>query len=211
MLDILFSLQFVWISIVIILLSTALAFLCSFLHKQLLYISSGEWLIEHIYCPVAKLLMLILIAFILTPLIINSISYSDLLMLFIKKHFLINMVNVLFVTSLVLAFLPVLNHPAVAMPVLGCMATALFILHQVALPDGLEIELIPSMSTAIKLLTLMLISYLICRWLTQHFSLWIDFHYNIIGSKALVSDSSHLILQMPVMLAYGHSLKTQLG
>ena len=209
MFDILFSLHFVWISLTIILLSTALAFLCAFLHKQLLYIATGEWLMEHIYCPVAKLFILIIMAFTLMPLIINTISYEDLLMLFKKKDFLINMLNILFVSSLILTFLPLLNHPAIAMPLLGCMAIALFSSHAMTLSNGQEIQWLPSLVDISKLLLLMLVGYWICRWLTQHLSLWIDFNYNVTGSKALVSDSSHLIFQIPVMLAYGNSLIPQ--
>jgi len=207
MLGILLSLQFVGIAATTVLLSIALAFACSLVQKQLLYITSGEWLMEHIYCPVSKVLLLMLMAYLLFPLIYNSIGYIDLLKLFIKKDFLLNMVNILFVASLVTAFIPLLNHPAIAMPLLGCIAIGLIYNHQVSIPAGLEIAVLPSAGDTVKILVLMIFSYLICRWLTLNLSQWLDYHFNVLGSKALVSDSSHLILQMPVMLAYGDSLQ----
>jgi hypothetical protein len=119
------------------------------------------------------------------------------------------MVNILFVASLLFAFLPIFNHPALAMPLLGCLAIGLIFFHQVVLPANIDIFLFPSLAISIKLLTLMIISYLICRWLTNKLSPWLDYHYNITGSKALVSDTSYLIFQMPIMLAYGQSLNVQ--
>ena len=84
MLDILLSLHFLWIVITIIVLSTLMAYACVWLHKQLLYIASGEWLTDHIYCPLAKVLLLMAFAFLFYPLIYNSASYSDILMLFLN-------------------------------------------------------------------------------------------------------------------------------
>ena len=210
MLDILLSLHFLWILVVIMLLSTGMAYACVWLHKQLLYIASGEWLTEHIYCPLAKVLLLMAFAFLLYPLVYISITYSDLLKLFIKQDFLLNMLNILFVASIILAILPLLNHPAIAMPLLSCIALMLIFKHQTMLPQQLQVELIPDLWLSIKLLVLMVLSYLLSRWLTQHLSQWIDYRYNVIGSKSLVSDSSYLILQMPVMLAYGQYLQLQI-
>ncbi len=209
MLDILFSLQFLGFSIAIVLLSTALAYLCSLLHKHLLYITSAEWLMEHVYCPVARVLLLLLIAFMMFPLIVESTSYADLLNLFVEKDFLINTINILFVASLLFAFIPFFNHPAIAMPLLGCIAIGLLFFHQVIIPQNTDIQLFPSIGTSFRIVLLMIAGYLICRWLSNHLADWIDYRFNVTGSKSLVSDSSHLVFQMPVMLAYGHSLHLQ--
>ena len=100
MIDILFSFQFIGIAILIIILSVALAFLCAQLHKQLLYIALGEWLMDHVYCPLAKVLLLMLMAFLLYPMIVVSASYSTLFALFFNHDFLVSMLNILFLSSL---------------------------------------------------------------------------------------------------------------
>lgn len=209
MLNILFSLQFVWISLLVIVLSTATGLLCSVLHKQLLYITAGEWLIQHIYCPVAKVLLLMLMAFLLFPLIIEFTSYSNLAALFLHKDFLINMVNILFISSLLLSFIPVFSHPGIAMPLLGFIATALIFMHVIVIPGAIDISWIPSFSASSKIFILIVIGYMSCRWSTNQLSQWVDVRFNVSDSKGLVSDSIYLIFQMPVLLAYGQALQVQ--
>ncbi len=211
MLDIFFSLQFLWIALLIILLSVALAFACAKLHQQLEGIALGDWLFDHVYCPISKMLLLILMAFLLFPLIIPGSNYQNLLGLFQQQDFLINMINILFVSSLLLSFLPGLNHPALAMPLLGCLAFSIFFLHQVVLPQAADISWFPGFSPALRLLALVVGCYLLCRWLNLQISQWIDHRYLVTGSIKLVSDINYLIFQTPVVLAYGHGLNLQVG
>ncbi|MDJ0832327.1 MAG: hypothetical protein QNJ69_02325 [Gammaproteobacteria bacterium] len=211
MLDIIFSLKFLWIAMVIILLSIALAFACAKLHQQLEGIALGDWLFDHVYCPISKVLLLILMAFLLFPLILPSSDYPGLLALFQQPDFLINMINILFVSSLLLSFLPVLSHPALAMPLLGCIAFGIFYLHQVVLPQAIDISWVPGLSASVKLIALVIGCYLLCRWLNLQISQWVDDRFLVTGSIRLVSDINYLIFQTPVVLAYGHSLNLQLG
>lgn len=211
MIDILFSFQFIGIVILVLLLSIALAFLCAQLHKQLLYIALGEWLMEHIYCPLARVLLLMLMAFLLYPLIVVTATYSELFNLFFEHDFIVSMLNILFLSSLAFSFAPVFSHPAVAMPVLGCIATGILFLHHRLIPAGLDITWLPASGASVKLLILIILCYLACRWLNEHVSEWIDHHYIVTGSKSLVSDINYLIFQMPVVLAYGAILQTQLS
>ncbi len=209
MLNPLFSLQFFWIALAITVLSVGLAIFCSWLHQQLMANSAGEWLLEHVYCPLAKVLLLMLMAFLLFPLVVEQTRYSDLINLLMQQNFIINMVNILFVSSLLLSFLPAINHPAFAMPLLGCIAIGLIFMHQVVLPSFPEIEWIPAFGALVKIFILMVFSYLVGRWLSNHLSSWLDYKYNVTGSKELVTDINHLIFQMPILLAYGHSLQSQ--
>ncbi len=211
MLDIIFSLKFLWIAMVIILLSIALAFACAKLHQQLEGIALGDWLFDHVYCPISKVLLLILMAFLLFPLILPSSDYPGLLALFQQPDFLINMINILFVSSLLLSFLPVLSHPALSMPLLGCIAFGIFYLHQVVLPQAIDISWVPGLSASVKLIALVIGCYLLCRWLNLQISQWVDDRFLVTGSIRLVSDINYLIFQTPVVLAYGHSLNLQLG
>lgn len=209
MFDILFSFNFVWISAVIIVLSTAVAYICIFLNKQFLYITAAEWLTEHVYCPVAKVLLLMLMAFLLFPLMIESTSYSQLFQLFFKPDFLINMLNILFFSSLLFTFLPGLNHPAFAMPILGCIATGLLFMHQVAIPAQIDFSWLPDGSAFLRIVFLMILTYMISHWMNETVSQWVDLKFMVTESKNLITDINYLIFQMPVVLAYGQSLALQ--
>ncbi len=211
MLDIFFSLQFIGISLVIILLSIALAFGCARLQQQLQHMALADWLFEHIYCPVGKVLVLIVMAFLLFPMILPDSNYRSLLGLFQQQDFLINMVNILFVSSLLVSFLPGLRHPALAMPLLGIIAFAIFFLHQAVLPAGLDVSWMPGIPVILKLGALVFGCYLLCNWLNLQISQWIDYRFIVDGSIELVSDINYLIFQIPIVLAYGHSLAAQLA
>lgn len=209
MFEILFSFKFIWIALLIMLLSTSVAFLCIFLHRHFLYIPTAEWLSEHIYCPLIRVLLLMLMAFLLFPLMLEQITYSQLLELFFKKDFLINMVNILFFSGLIFSFIPVLNHPALGIPILGCIATALFYLHQIAIPANIEFDWVPSGGAFINIIFLMIITHMLGKWMSDSVSSWIDQKFIVIQSKNLVTDVNYLIFQMPVILAYGQSLSLQ--
>jgi hypothetical protein len=211
MFELLLSFQFVGICLLIIALSTALAYACILLHKQLLYIAAAEWLMEHVYCPMARVLLLMLMAFLLFPMIFIDINYAQLGKLFLQYSFLINMLNILFFSSLLFTFVPLLRHTAIAMPVLGCIATGLLFLHQYAIPAQLDFNWLPGASAAGNILLLMILTHLISRWLNNRVSEWIDLRYIVTGSKALIRDINHLIFQIPVVLAYGKGLTLQLA
>ena len=205
----LFSLQFIAIAVLVIALSIGFAFFCALVQKHLLYVTAGEWLLEHVYCPLTRVLLLMFMAMLIFPLIVRQVSYGELMQLLSSTDFLINMLNILFVASLLLYFLPLLSHPALAMPILGCIAIGLIFLHQIALPRAIQIAWWPAMPELIRILVLMVASYLFTRWSTHHISMWLDYRFNVTGSRHLVQDIHYLILQMPILLAYGHSLNLQ--
>ncbi|MBT3203584.1 MAG: hypothetical protein HOM14_19565 [Gammaproteobacteria bacterium] len=209
MFDILFSFSFVWITVLTIILATAIAYFCIFLHQQFLYISAAEWLAEHIYCPTLRVLLLMFMAFLLFPLMIENTGYSQLFQLFFQPDFLINMVNILFLSSLIFSFITILNQSVTAMPILSCIATGLFYQHQIAIPAQVEFSWIPTGSAFGKIVVWMILTYMLSRWLSETISEWIDLRFMVTESKNLVTDISYLVLQMPVILAYGQSLAIQ--
>ncbi len=209
MFDILFSFNFVWIAALIIVLATAIAYFCLFLHRHLLYIPAAEWLTEHIYCPIIRVFLLILMAFLLFPLMFENISYSQLFQLFFQPNFLINMINILFLSSLIFSFIAILNHSAVAMPILSCIATGLFFQHQLAIPAQLEFSWITSGSVFGKILLWMILTYMLSSWLSETISEWIDLRFMVTDSKNLITDINYFVLQIPIVLVYGQSLVLQ--
>lgn len=209
MLNSVFSFQFIGITFVLITLSIGLAYLCTFLQKQLLYIAAGEWLLEHIYCPVGRVLMLILMVFLLMPMMQQQQSYTEISQLFFETDFLISMMNILFLSSLVFSFLPLLSHPALGMPILGCMSTALFFQYSIVLPESIEFDWLPEFDEVLKLMVLALILYFLTNWLNNKLSEWADHRFIVTGSKEIISDINFLIFQIPIILAYGQTLALQ--
>jgi hypothetical protein len=206
MLDIFFSLQFIWISCLIVALSIAIGFFCAYLHSHLLQVTAGEWLVEHIYCPITKTLILMCMTLLLFPLIVEGANYQQVMGLFVERQYLTNMMNILMVSGLIFSFFPLLSHPALAMPVLGCIATAILLNSYFALTAEQVVNFIPDLHTLMKILALIIATYWANRWIIDKVSSYIDDRYIVTGSKTMVSDVSYLILQIPVMLAYAQSL-----
>ncbi len=206
MLDIFFSLQFIWISCLIVTLSIVIGFFCAYLHSHLLQVTAGEWLVEHIYCPITKTLILMCMTLLLFPLIVEGANYQQVMDLFVERQYLTNMMNILMVSGLFFSFFPLLNHPAVAMPVLGCIATAILLNSYFTLTPEQVVSFIPDLHNLMKILALIILSYWANRWIIDKVSSYIDHRYIVTGSKTMVTDVSYLILQIPVMLAYAQSL-----
>ena len=206
MFDIFFSLQFAWISMFIFALSIGVAFLCARLHQQLLQVFAGEWLVQHIYCPLLRILVLVAMTLLLFPTMVSTTSYSDLTGLFMDQAYLTNMVNILMVTGLLITFLPLLNHPAVAFPTMGCIATAI-LFNRYFNPTGTEnFSLLPLPGQAVKILVITIVVYWLGRWMIQHLSTYFDRRYIVSGSKVVVTDIVYMVMQIPVMLSYAQGL-----
>lgn len=211
MLNQVFSFHFIGITCVLVLASFGLAYLCFFLQKHLHHITAGEWLLEHVYCPFARVLMLILMVYLLMPLIQQQHDYTQLFSLFLRPDFLINMTNLLFLSSLIFSFIPVIGHPALAMPILGCMSTAVFFKHANGLAEAESFNGVPALDEVLKLLLIAIILYLLARWLNNKLSEWADHRFIITGSKEVITDINSLVFQVPIILAYGKSLALQLN
>jgi len=206
MFDILLSFSFIWIALVIILFSFGLAYLCFFLQQHFLYVAVAEWLTEHIYCPLLRVMLIMLMAFLLYPLMIPASNYDQLASLFSEHGFLINMLNLLFLASLLFSFLPLVSHPAIGLPLLSCIATGIFFKHQYAIPHGLEFDGWLAPLIALKIIALMLLSYWITGWLNRKIANWVDFRFMLRDSENLIADINYLVFQLPIVLAYGQGL-----
>ena len=209
MFDILFSLQFVWITLVIVILSVAAAFVCAHLHHHLLQAFAGEWLTQHIYCPLIRICILVCMTLLLFPMMVSSASYGEMAALFTDQAYLTRMVNTLMVSGLLLTFFPLLQHPALSMPIMGVIATAILFhrFYNNLLPGSLT--LVPAAGDGIKILVLMIGVYWVGRWLIEQLSTYVDHRFIVTGSRLVITDIVYLILQIPIMLAYANSLLTQ--
>ena len=116
------------------------------------------------------------------------------------------LINVLFFGGLALSFLPVVSHPVIALPVQSLLTVALVFHSQYANTVAAS-DLWPSVLTTLKILAYMSVAYFFTREVAVRLSRWVDRQLHVSGSLLLVSDAIYLLLQIPVILFYCHSLR----
>ena len=171
-------------------------------------VSSMVWLLEHVICPVIRILVLLLVVSLIYPALNDTSSFEFWRMLVQREHFS-DLVNILFLVGLALAFAPVVSHPVFAMPVQSILTIAVVFSWQFGnLAESLI--LMPTLILWLKIIGYMLVAYFITREASIPLSRWLDHRYAIDGSIRLVSDALYLVLQIPVMLIYCSYLRQQI-
>ena len=168
------------------------------------------WLLEHAICPVLRIIVLLVVVSQVYPVIDESFGPLDFWRVLIATDHFDDLVNILFFGSLLLAFIPLLDHPVVALPLQSGLAIALVFHWQYG--DTLtDLTLLPSLTLVLKIVIYMLIAYLVTRELAAVIARAVDEHWSIDGSIRLVSDALFVALQLPVMYTYAGYLQAQLG
>jgi hypothetical protein len=183
--------------------------LCFWLLHKAREVHTTVWILGHIVCPMIRILVLLSVVSLVYPAIDGQSSSIDFWRVLGQHEQFNDLLNLLFVAGLMLAFIPVLNHPVLAMPIQSILTIALVFSWQYA--DRIDtLQLFPSLATQLKIFAYMLLAYLVTRHSSIHLSRWLDHKYAIHGSIRLVADAIYLILQVPVMLIYCSFLKLQL-
>ncbi len=189
------------------LLSVGLGAFCAWLERHFDGISVSEWLLEHFYCPAGRILLLILACLLLWPQIEPSLGYGQVFGLLGDGKFLVNSLNIIFLSGLVLSFIPVLGHPAIGLPILSALAMAVVAYH--ALPDlPATPRWWPDLGTALKLFGIALLGHFAVRELAARWSRAYDDHFLVSGSIRLFNDWLYLLLQVPLIIVYGSGLRS---
>ena len=184
--------------------------LCFYLLYQAREVDSTVWILEHIVCPIIRIIVLLIVVSQVYPVIDeNSTSLGFWRALGQQNQFR-DIVNILFIAGLVLAFIPVVNHPVFALPLQSSLTIAL-IFHWQYLGSIASLVLFPSTVTFLKIIAYMMLAYYVTRALSIPLSRWVDRRLVVSGSIRLVSDAIYMVLQIPVMLIYCSFLKQQLA
>lgn len=183
--------------------------LCFWLLHKAHEVDSSLWILEHIVCPIMRILVLLVIVSLVYP-AIDGHSTLDFWRVLGRNQQFNDLLNILFVAGLLLAFIPLVSHPVFALPVQSMLTIALVFNWQYA-DAARPVELLPSLALVSKIFGYMLLAYLVTRESSIRISRGIDRRFALDGSIRLVSDSIYLVLQIPVMLMYGEFLKTQLA
>jgi len=183
--------------------------LCFSLLQGAREVDSTVWILEHVVCPIVRIIVLMMIVSLVYPTLANQSTIEFWRMLAERDQFN-NLLNILFIVGLGLAFVPLLSHPVIALPAQSMLTIALVFNWQFVEP-GTAVSLLPSLLMLAKIFGYMLVAYLITRECSIFLSRWIDRRFALAGSIRLVSDAIYLVLQIPVILIYGSYLHGQLG
>lgn len=198
-----------WVIVLTLAGVSASSGLCFWLLHKAGEVPASLWIPEHVMCPVIRILVLLFIVSLVYPAIdANAISLEFWQVLAQRGQFN-NLLNILFIAGLLLAFLPLVSHPVLALPIQSVLTIALVFNWQYAGAID-DLRLLPSPATALKIVGYMLLAYLLTREASIHLSRWLDHRFHIQGSIRLVSDAIYLALQIPVMLIYCSFLRLQL-
>ena len=184
--------------------------LCFYLLRQMQESSAMLWFLEHVGCPMIRLLILLIVVSQVYPAIDLQSNSIDFWRSLGEGQQLRDIVNILFIAGLLLAFVPVVNHPMCALP-LQSMLTIALVFHWHYASQVASLSLLPSFGTLLKIAGWMVLAWLLTRELSIPLAHRLDRALVVKGTIRLVSDALYMLLQIPVMLIYGGYLARQLG
>lgn len=184
--------------------------LCFYMLYQAREVGSTLWILEHIICPIIRIIVLLIVISQVYPFINGNSTSLDFWQTLGEQNHFSEIVNILFIAGLLLAFIPIVNHPVFSLPLQSTFTIAL-VFHWQYLGDIDDLVLFPSTATILKIIAYMALAYYVTRELSIPLSRWLDRRLVVTGSIRLVSDSIYMVLQIPVMLIYCSFLKQQLA
>jgi len=184
--------------------------LCFWLLHKAQEVHSSVWILEHVVCPMIRILVLLFVVSLVYPAIDAQASSLEFWQLLGQQGQFNSLLNILFFAGLLLTFLPLVSHPVFALPIQSILTIALVFSWQYAgLVD--KHQLLPSLATSAKIVGYMLLAYFVTRESSIRVSRWLDHRFHIEGSIRLVADAIYLVLQIPVILIYCSFLRLQLS
>jgi len=183
--------------------------LCFWLLQHARDVDSTLWILEHVICPIIRIIVLLIVVSQIYPVIGESGGSLEFWRVLLGQEQFNHLINILFFTGLALAFLPLVSHPVIALP-LQSMLTVAVVFNWQYRELGESLVLLPSMAMLLKIVAYMIFAYFITRELGILLSRRIDQWLHVSGSIRLVTDSIYLLLQIPVILLYCLFLNDQL-
>ncbi len=182
---------------------------CFWLLQQAREADTTVWILEHIICPILRILVLLVVVSQVYPSLQGNGSGLDFWRVLLLQDNFGDLINLLFLAGLALAFLPFVNHPAIALP-LQALFTVAVVFHWQFSELRATISLWPNLITLLKIAAFMLFAWLFVREMGPRAGRLLDRRYAVDGSTILVSDAFYLWLQIPVILMYTAYLNMQL-
>ena len=183
---------------------------CFWLLHQARDADTTVWILEHILCPILRILVLLIVVSQIYPSLQGNGSGLDFWRVLLRQGQFNDLVNILFFAGLGMAFVPWINHPAIALP-LQALFTVALVFHWQFPEWQTGVSLWPTMATLLKIAGFMLFAWLLVRALGPRAGRLLDRRYAVEGSTVLVADALYLWLQIPVILVYTAYLNAQVA
>ncbi len=189
--------------------------ICFYLLRHCSDVGVGHWWLEHIVCPIIRILVLLVIVSLIYP-VISIDEYSsgmgslEFWRILLMQNHINHLINVLFFGGLLLSFIPLINHPVFALPILSCLSIALVFNWQFSGQLDTALSLLPAVGDILIIVVYMAIAYFVTRDISIRLSEWLDKLLSIEGSLHLLADAIYLVLQIPVISMYCSFLRNQL-
>lgn len=124
----------------------------------------------------------------------------------------IDIVNVLFLISLLFPFIPVIGKQTGLILPIQAIACCIMIFSWLAQYHNLnDYHVVPKFSVILLIILLSALTYYIAQWLAHEFGASLDRKFNLDGCQELIAPSIILFLQIPAILIYSFSLGAQLN
>ena len=183
--------------------------LCFWLLYHVRDVDASTWILEHIGCPIIRILVLLIIVSQIYPVTSSDPASFEFWRILGQQNQFNDLINILFIGGLLLSFLPVVSHPVFALP-LQTMLTIALVFHWQYSAAVENLILFPSWLTLGKILIYMSLAYFVTREASTRLSHQVDRRFHIEGSIRLISDAIYLSLQVPVILIYCGFLRQQI-
>lgn len=172
-------------------------------------VGASHWLMEHAAIPAARTMALVCFILVAYPVLFGVESAVPIRELLAAEQLrLSNLVNVVFLLSLLLPLIPVFSRfPALVLPIQG-IAAATMVFHWWA-DTQTDIHFWPGATTVLGMLLLAFLTHEIAQQLSHHLEKRIDALIEREGSGRLIYRTVVMVLQVPVILLYTLSLGQQ--
>lgn len=171
-------------------------------------VAASGWLMEHAVIPAARALSLVVFILIAYPVLFGFETAPAIAELLSGDRLrLANLVNVIFLLSLLLPLLPIVSRiPALVLPIQGIAASSIVFQWWAASQPQVEVGYWPGWMTFIGIIVLALLTHELAKWLSHQLEKRLDTLLHRIGSGKLIYRSVVMIMQVPVILLYTLSL-----
>ena len=175
-------------------------------------VAPSSWIMEHTIIPAARALALVTFILVAYPVLFGVESAPAVKeLLAVERLRLSNLVNVIFLLSLLLPLIPVFSRwPALLLPIQGIAAATMVFRWWAATQPQVDIHFWPGWSTVLSLFVLAFITHEIAKQLSHHLEKKVDAIIDRHGSGRLIYRTVVMMLQVPVILLYTLSLGQQL-
>ena len=179
-----------------------------------------HWILKYILIPAARTLALASFILVAYPVLFGIEEAPIIIELLAAGHLrLTNLVNIIFLLSLVLPIIPIFSRwPALVLPIQGIIAATMvfnwlmewFTEKWMGSHAANDIQYWPGWPIVISLLVLALLTHEIAKWVSHRLENKVDKAIDRDGSGKLIYRSVIMIMQAPVILIYTLSLGQQL-